>query len=87
MKKWIIIRNITLIIIGLYIINNILLLIWNYLNRNINHCEPCLGIDCCSFIDYYMIDVVLGLTLFSIPLIISVVLLIISIIKIKTQIR
>lgn len=80
MKKWKIIRFITitfLIIFFLYLISDVI----NCINMSYPH--PMLGIDAHNWIEQFTVDITFIMIIWGVPLIIDVVLIIISINKIK----
>lgn len=80
MKKWKIIKIITIAIILLFIIYIILNAIV-YINMKYPH--PMLGIDANNWLDQFGVELVFIMITWGIPLIIDIVILIISILKIK----
>ena len=82
MKKWNIIRNITVSLLVLFVIYLIIDVICCI---NMEYPHPMLGIDAYSWIDQFRTDLLFILYLFGIPLIIDIVLLVISIVKLKNK--
>ena len=82
MKKWNIIRNITVSLLVLFVIYLIIDVICCI---NMESPQPMLGIDAYSWIDQFRTDLLFILYLFGIPLIIDIVLLVISIVKLKNK--
>ena len=80
MKKWKIIRRITIGILILFFIRIIVDII---ICMNMKYPHPMLGIDAYKWTDQFAVDMVFAFYIFGIPLIIDIVLLIISIVKIK----
>ena len=80
MKKWKITKRITISVLILFIIR---LIIDAILCMNMNYPHPMLGIDAYNWIDQFTVDLIFILIIWSIPLIIDIVLLIISCVKIK----
>ncbi len=80
MKKWKIIRGITIGILILFFIRIIVDII---ICMNMKYPHPMLGIDAYKWTDQFAVDMVFAFYIFGIPLIIDIVLLIISIVKIK----
>ena len=80
MKKWKIIKNITIVLLIIFLIIVILDLIQCI---SLEYPQPMLGIDARNWMDLFRVDLLFMLIYWAIPLIISIVLLIISILKIK----
>lgn len=80
MKKWKIIKIITIAIILLFIIYIILNAI---VCINMKYPHPMLGIDANNWLDQFGVELVFIMITWGIPLIIDIVILIISILKIK----
>ena len=82
MKKWNIIRNITVSLLVLFVIYLIIDVICCI---NMEYPHPMLGIDAHNWGDQFRTDLLFILYLFGIPLIIDIVLLVISIVKLKNK--
>lgn len=82
MKKWNIIRNITVSLLVLFVIYLIVDVICCI---NMEYPHPMLGIDAYNWGDQFRTDLLFILYLFGIPLIIDIVLLVISIVKLKNK--
>lgn len=82
MKKWFFIRAITIIILILFIIYIVIDLI-NCLSMTYPH--PMLGVDANTWVDQFIVDLVFILISMGIPMIIDIVLLIVSIKKIRSK--
>lgn len=80
MKKWKIIKIITIAIIFLFIIRIIFDAI---VCINMKYPHPMLGIDAYNWLDQFGMDLLFLMVMWGIPLIIDIVILIISILKIK----
>ena len=82
MKKWKIIRTITISLLVLFIIY----LIMNAISCiNMEYPHPMLGLDAYNWMDQFRTDLIFTLYLFALPLIIDIVLLVISIIKLGNK--
>ena len=81
-KKWNIIRNITVSLLVLFVIYLIIDVICCI---NMEYPHPMLGIDAHNWGDQFRTDLLFILYLFGIPLIIDIVLLVISIVKLKNK--
>lgn len=82
MKKWKVIRNITvslLVLFAIYLIMDAITCI------NMEYPHPMLGLDANNWIDQFRTDLIFILYLFGIPLIIDIVLLVISIVKLRNK--
>ena len=82
MKKWKIIRTITISLLVLFIIYLIMDAI-SCINMEYPH--PMLGLDAYNWMDQFRTDLIFTLYLFALPLIIDIVLLVISIIKLGNK--
>ena len=82
MKKWKVIRNITVSLLVLFVIYLIIDVICCI---NMEYPHPMLGIDAHNWGDQFRTDLLFILYLFGIPLIIDIVLLVISIVKLKNK--
>ena len=82
MKKWKVIRNVTVSLLVLFVIYLIIDVICCI---NMEYPHPMLGIDAHNWGDQFRTDLLFILYLFGIPLIIDIVLLVISIVKLKNK--
>ena len=82
MKKWKIIRTITISLLVLFIIYLIMDAI-SCINMEYPH--PMLGLDAYNWMDLFRTDLIFTLYLFALPLIIDIVLLVISIVKLRNK--
>lgn len=80
MKKWKIIKIVTIIILIIFMIY---LICDAVACISLEYPRPTLGIDTHNWIELFIIDVVFIFITFGIPIIIDIILLIISIIKLK----
>ena len=82
MKKWKTIRTITTLIIIIFIV----IVLWNLISSytaKVTYPYPALGIDINNWLDRFCLNMGFILYIGGIPIIIDIVLMIISIIKIK----
>ena len=82
MKKWKTIRTITTLILIIFIV----IVLWNLISAytaKVTYPYPALGIDINNWFDRFCLNIGFVLYIIGIPMIIDVVLMIISIIKIK----
>lgn len=82
MKKWKTIRTITTLIIIIFIV----IVLWNLISAytaKVTYPYPALGIDINNWLDRFCLNMGFILYIGGIPIIIDIVLMIISIIKIK----
>ena len=82
MKKWKVIRNVTvslLVLFFIYLIMDATFCI------NMEYPHPMLGIDAYNWMDQFRTDLIFTLYLFGLPLIIDIVLLVISIVKLSNK--
>ena len=79
-KIWKIIRGIT---IGVLVLFFIWMIIDSISCMNMKYPHPMLGIDAYKWTDQFLVDMAFTLYIFGIPLLIDIVLLVISIVKIK----
>lgn len=82
MIRWKVIRNITISLLVLFVIY---LIIDVTCCINMEYPHPMLGIDAYNWMDQFRTDLIFTLYLFGIPLIIDIVLLVISIVKLKNK--
>lgn len=82
MIRWKVIRNITISLLVLFVIY---LIIDVTCCINMEYPHPMLGIDAYNWMDQFRTDLIFTLYLFGMPLIIDIVLLVISIVKLKNK--
>lgn len=82
MKKWKIIKIITIVVLIMFLIH---LVVDAVLCMNMTYPHPMLGIDAYKWTDQFAIDIAFILVFWSIPLIIDIILLVISFIKTKKK--
>ena len=82
MKKWKIIRNITVSLLVLFVIYLVIDVICCI---NMEYPHPMLGIDAHNWGDQFRTDLLFILYIFGIPLIIDIVLLVVSIVKLRNK--
>ena len=80
LKVWKICRGITIGVIVLFVIRVLIDII---LCMNMTYPHPMLGIDANNWVDQFLVDMAFLLIVWSIPLIIDIVFLVISCVKIK----
>ena len=80
MKKWKIIRVITIGVLVLFFTRIIVDIV---VCMNMKYPHPMLGIDAYKWTDQFMVDLAFIFYIFGIPLLINVILLIVSIVKLK----
>ena len=84
MKKWTIVKIIAITVLVLFAIE---LIIDAVMCMNMTYPHPMLGIDAYKWTDQFGLDVIMMLTIWGIPLLIDIVLLVISCIKTKKNKR
>lgn len=82
MKKWKNVRIVTVTILVLFVLYLIIDVITCI---NMEYPHPMLGLDAYNWLDQFKTDLILTLYLFGIPLLIDIILLVISIIKLKNR--
>lgn len=80
MKKWKIIKLVTIIILSIFM----MYLVYDaIICTQMNYPHPMLGIEAHTWIEQFSVDLIFILITFGIPIIIDIILLIVSIIKLK----
>lgn len=82
MKRWKLIRNITGIIILIFLLLIAYLLVKNYF-YNVSYPRPMMGIDAYNWFDAFVIETTACFYILGVPLLIDVLLFIVSIVKLK----
>lgn len=82
MKKWKNVRIVTVTILVLFVLYLIIDVITCI---NMEYPHPMLGLDAYNWLDQFKTDLIITLYLFGIPLLIDIILLVISIIKLKNR--
>ncbi len=82
MKKWKNVRIVTVTILVLFVLYLIIDVITCI---NMEYPHPMLGLDAYNWLDQFKTDLIITLYLFGIPLLIDIILLVISIIKLKNK--
>lgn len=80
MKKWKIVKTITIVILILAIAY---LLYDLFICLSIDYPVPMLGVDAYNWTDLFLVDCMFFFFVFGIPLVIDIILLIVSLVKIK----
>lgn len=82
MKKWRITRSITIVLLVIFLLY---LLIDAIFCMNMTYPHPMLGVDALNWVDQFSVDLLFIAIIWGVPLIVDIVLMVVSIIKIKND--